>query len=109
MTLPLRGASAQIEEALVSLIAQLEKGGLDELTDRAGAQAVAAIQSARPGSLASDEHERVKRLHTIALSILQVRHGEVAVEIKKVKEARTLLRGCLRTTASLGGGFDVAG
>ena len=99
----------ELEAALIGLIAKLEANGYDENAQAAGVTAVEVIEAALPGSLNSDEQQRVKRLHSLAMSMLQARRGEIDAEIKRVGEARALLRSCVRVPSGSGGDVDVAG
>lgn len=99
--------ASEVEAALVGLIAELEKGGFEEATREAGERANRAIAAATPGSLAPDAQERVKRLHALALSQLQSRRDEIETEMKRVAEARQLLKSCMRPDSGGATGKDL--
>jgi hypothetical protein len=100
---------ADLEASLVNLLARLEAGDFDADAQEAGRRAVEVIEAASPGSLTPEEQQRVKRLHALTLSQLESRRRSIDSELKRVQEARTLLRSCMRTQASSGGGVDIEG
>ena len=99
----------KLEAALIDLIAQLEGGGDEGPVDDAGARVTEAIETIAPGSLPADEHQRVKQLYALAMSHLNSRRSEIELEIKRVSEARNLLRSCMRAPQPLGDDCDIAG
>lgn len=98
-----------LDAALIELIAQLESGEDDRAVDEAGGRVSEAIESAPPGSLGTDEFRRVKRLYALAMSQLRSRRAELELEIKRVSEARNLLRTCMRQQHRSGEDCDIAG
>lgn len=98
-----------VEEALVDLLAQLDRQDFDELSENAGKRVVEMIDQAEPGSLTPDEHQRVKRLHSLAMALLETRRVELAKQIKRTSEARQILRSPSRMPQAQGGDCDIEG